>query len=44
MKWFRDHMWRRKIGMFVLDMVLITLSVYLSMEPAPKQLHGTWRP
>ncbi|MBQ8619317.1 MAG: polysaccharide biosynthesis protein [Clostridia bacterium] len=32
MKWFRDHMWRRKIGMFVLDMVLITLSVYLSME------------
>ena len=32
MKWFRDHMWRRKIGMFVLDLVLITLSVYLSME------------
>ena len=32
MKWFRDHMWRRKIGMFVLDLLLITLSVYLSME------------
>ena len=32
MKWFRDHMWRRKIGMFVLDLTLITLSVYLSME------------
>ena len=25
-------MWRRKISLFVLDMVLIALSVYLSME------------
>lgn len=32
MKWFRENMWMRKIGMFALDMVLITLSVYLSME------------
>lgn len=32
MKWFRDHMWLRKAGLFVLDIVLITLSVYLSME------------
>ena len=32
MKWFRDHMWRRKIGMFALDVLLIVLSVYLSME------------
>ena len=32
MKWFQEHMWMRKIGMFVLDLVLITFSVYLSME------------
>ena len=31
MKWFRDHMWRRKIGMFVLDLVLIVLWVLASM-------------
>ena len=32
MKWFRDHMWLRKLSLFLLDIVLITLSVYLSME------------
>ena len=32
MKWLRDHMWLRKLSLFLLDMVLITLSVYLSME------------
>ena len=32
MKWFREHMWLRKIGMMLLDFVLITLSVYVSME------------
>ena len=32
MKWVNEHMWLRKIGLFLLDMVLITLSVYLSME------------
>ena len=32
MKWLRDHMWMRKISMFVLDLILVTLSVYLSME------------
>ncbi len=32
MKWFKDHMWMRKIALFVLDVVLIMFSVYLSME------------
>lgn len=32
MKWLRDHMWLRKLSLFLLDIVLITLSVYLSME------------
>ncbi|MBR5301251.1 MAG: polysaccharide biosynthesis protein, partial [Clostridia bacterium] len=32
MKWFRDHMWRRKISLLVLDVMLIAVSVYLSME------------
>ena len=32
MKWLRDHMWPRKLSLFLLDIVLITLSVYLSME------------
>ena len=32
MKWLRDHMWLRKISLFLLDLMLITLSVYLSME------------
>ena len=32
MKWFQEHMWMRKIGMFLLDLVLITISAYLSME------------
>jgi len=32
MKWFKDHMWMRKICLFALDVVLILFSVYLSME------------
>ncbi len=32
MKWLRDHMWLRKISLFLLDILLIALSVYLSME------------
>ena len=32
MKFFQRGMWRRKIGMFVMDFALITLSIYLSME------------
>ena len=32
MKFFQKGMWRRKIGMFVMDLSLITLSIYLSME------------
>ncbi|MED9821751.1 MAG: nucleoside-diphosphate sugar epimerase/dehydratase [Christensenellales bacterium] len=32
MKCLRDHMWLRKISLFILDILLITLSVYLSME------------
>ena len=32
MKWFKDHMWMRKICLFVLDVVLVMFSVYLSME------------
>lgn len=32
MKWFTDHRWLRKAGLFLLDIILITLSVYLSME------------
>ncbi len=32
MKWFQEHMWMRKTGMFLLDLVLITISAYLSME------------
>ena len=32
MKWFHKHMWMRKVCMFLLDVVLIMVSVYLSME------------
>ncbi len=32
MKWVREHLWLRKISLFLLDMLLITLSVYVSME------------
>lgn len=32
MKCLRDHMWLRKLSLFILDILLITLSVYLSME------------
>ena len=32
MKFIQEHIWLRKITMFVLDLVLITFSVYLSME------------
>ena len=32
MKWVRSQMWLRKAGLFLMDMLLITLSVYLSME------------
>ncbi|MDO5378224.1 MAG: nucleoside-diphosphate sugar epimerase/dehydratase [Clostridia bacterium] len=32
MKKLRDNMWMRKAGMFLLDIVLIVLSIYLSME------------
>ena len=32
MKFFREHMWMRKIAMFILDIMLVILSVYVSME------------
>ncbi len=32
MKFFKEHMWMRKIAMFMLDVTLVILSVYLSME------------
>ena len=32
MKIFRENMWARRIAMFTLDVMLVLLSVYLSME------------
>ena len=29
---FRKHLWMRKVGMFLLDIVLISVTIYVSME------------